>query len=229
MAAVSANPRLLAEGRGPVKSYRPATLVNAEGKPITVGDLKTGETYVFFYPYVTTPCFLMNLGKQTASDVTLQTEDGEVYAWEGGVGPERSVVAFSAICAHKMSHPSRSVSFINYRHRDVNFIDSSKQPARRSQVVYCCSEGSVYDPVAGAKVLGGPAPQPLAAIRLDYDHDSGGLKASGTQGGDMFNKFLSTFEFRLALEFQITDVGQLIADSTAVTPMAEFCKTQIKC
>ena len=33
----------------------------------------------------------------------------------GGIGRDKSVVSFSAICAHKLSHPSRNISFINYR------------------------------------------------------------------------------------------------------------------
>jgi len=32
-----------------------------------------------------------------------------------GVGARHSLVAYSAICAHKLSYPTREISFISYR------------------------------------------------------------------------------------------------------------------
>ena len=136
---------------------------------INVSALEIGETYLFHYPYVSTPCFLINLGRPVQPGKQLRTRDGQRYRWQGGAGPERSIVAFSAICAHKMSHPAPTVSFINYRHDAVKFRNSQDAIEQRSGVIYCCSERSVYDPASGGRVLGGPAPQPLAAIELDYD------------------------------------------------------------
>ena len=45
----------------------------------------------------------------------LKRQDGTGYAWQGGVGRERNIVAFSAICAHKLAYPTREVSFIRYQ------------------------------------------------------------------------------------------------------------------
>jgi len=42
-------------------------------------------------------------------------------------------------------------------------------------VIHCCSEHSQYDPAEGARVVAGPAPQPLAAILLDHDPASDAL------------------------------------------------------
>src|SRR5690606_7160076 len=125
--------------------------------------------------------------------------------WSGGIGPQRSVVAFSAICAHKMTHPARQVSFINYRHSPATFRDSDYRTAERAQVIYCCSEKSVYDATAGARVLGGPAPQPLATILLEQDGD-GTLYAVGTEGGALFDAFFERFSSRLSLELRTEDV-----------------------
>ncbi len=113
-AAVGANPDLLAQSGGQIKRYKRVLLVDAAGTPVKADTLQVGESYVFNYPYTTTPCFLLNLGKPTARDTSLTTEAGTRYVWEGGCGPQRSIVAFCAICAHKMSHPAKSVSFINY-------------------------------------------------------------------------------------------------------------------
>jgi Rieske Fe-S protein len=209
--------------------YERAQLVTPQGVPITTESLQVGESYVFNYPYATTPCFLLNLGRPTARDTTLTTEAGADYVWEGGCGPGRSVVAFCAICAHKMSHPAKSVSFINYRHETVSFRDAEEKTAERSQVIYCCSEKSVYDPGDGARVLGGPAPQPLAAIALEHDGSSGHIYAVGTSGGEMYQKFFDTFGFRLALENETSDIRRPASGVTAVVTISEYSRTQKMC
>ena len=228
-AAVTANSGVLAHQGVGMKPYEPVTLADADGQPLRSDQLAAGECHVFFYPYVTTPCFLVNLGKPTNSDVTLKTERGNSYRWQGGVGPERSIVAFSAICAHMMTYPAQAVSFINYRHNAVRFVNTNKKKSERSQVIYCCSERSVYDPANGAQVLGGPAPQPLAAIHLEFDTAAGGLQALGTYGGELFDQFINSFEFRLALEFRITNISQRVTGMTTVIPCAEFSQTQVLC
>ena len=98
-----------------------------------------------------------------------------------------------AICAHRLTYPTREISFISYR------AESTPQN-RFAQVIHCCSEHSQYDPAEGAKVVAGPAPQPLAAILLDYDARSDGLYAVGTLGGELFNEFFEKYAFRLALD-----------------------------
>jgi Rieske Fe-S protein len=46
-------------------------------------------------------------------------------------------------------------------------------------MIHCCAEHSEYDPAAGAKVMAGPAKQPLATILLDYDATTDELSATG--------------------------------------------------
>jgi len=228
-ALVGANPDLLAQPGGQIKKYERVLLVDAEGAPIKADALEVGKSYVFDYPYTTTPCFLLDLGKPTARDTSLTTEAGTRYVWEGGCGPQRSIVAFCAICAHKMTHPAKAVSFINYRHEIVSFEDASEQPAQRSQVIYCCSEKSVYDPADGARVLGGPAPQPLAAIALEHDEGNGYIYAIGTSGGELYQKFFDTFAFRLALEYETSDIRKPVRNVAAVVSIAEYSRTQMMC
>lgn len=229
IAVVGANPNCLALADGEFHRYQRVRLVNAEGHAVTPAELKVGENYLFHYPYIVTPCFLLNLGRPTEPQATLETEDGKRYRWHGGVGPERAIVAFSAICAHKMSHPARSVSFINYRHNVARFRNKDEAVTQRSQVIYCCSEKSVYDPMQGARVLGGPAPQPLAAILLEHDEQDGTLYAAGTSGGEMFDSFFKKFSHRLALEFGTTNIHQEVAHVSTVMPLARYCETQVLC
>jgi len=227
-AAVSANPGLLADTPAPLKPTETVALVDQSGMPIRAGDLVPGGTYVFNYPYVSTPCFLIELGRSTGKVKGLETEDGRRYSWKGGVGPDRSVVAFSAICAHRMSYPTRDVSFISYRHEQVRFTDLNRQSVRREQVIYCCSEGSVYDPAEGGRVLGGPAPQPLAAVDLSCGED-GAISACGTYGGDMFERFFEGFGFQLSLIHGTEKFREPISGSSIVVPLEEYTRNQRTC
>jgi len=228
-ALVAASPELLAQPGARPRRYQRARLVDDSNRPLRVADLEPGESYLFHYPFVATPCFLINLGRPAAAEATLATEDGRTYTWQGGVGPGKSVVAYSAICAHKMTHPAKTVSFINYRHKPVNFLDRENNEIRRDGVIYCCSEKSVYDPLQGAKVLGGPAQQPLAAILLEYDRENDALDAVGTYGGEMFDRFFREFGFRLQLEYKVDDVRRQVDRTTAVVKTSEYCNTQILC
>ncbi len=211
------------------QDHAPVQLVDTAGEPLRLATLAVGRNYVFHYPYVTTPCLLLNLGTAAPPGAVLHTAAGEEYRWQGGVGPQRSVVAFSAICAHRMSYPAHAVSFINYRHEAVSFLDESKRQERRGRVIYCCSERSVYDATDGARVLGGPAPQPLAAIRLDYHDAYGTLRATGAYGGELFQRFFDAFGFHLALEYLTDDIRAPVEGSAVVMPLEDYTATQILC
>lgn len=229
VAAISASPKVLAKQGAAFNGYSRVPLLGEDGTPLRSSQLATGETYVFNYPYEVTPCFLINLGHSAREPQRLETRDGEEYHWRGGVGPQWSIVSFSAICAHKMTHPARSVSFINYRHAAVTFLDNDNKPSRRGRVIYCCSEKSVYDPSQGARVIGGPAPEPLATIALDYSAADDALFATGTYGGEMFERFFDAFKERLELEHGTSDIRQGVTRGTQVLRLSDYSRTQITC
>jgi arsenite oxidase small subunit len=186
-------PEAASAGTLEARAYRKAKLVDAHDRALRPADLRVGTTYVFDYPFAATPCFLLRLDQPVNDGIDLRTESGDLYRWNGGVGPGRSVVAYSAICAHKMTYPTKQVSFIGYR-------DAPSPVAGRGKVITCCSDRSVYDPSAGARVVSGPAPQPLATILLEHDPKADTLWAVGTFGGEMFAEFFRKYEFRLQLE-----------------------------
>jgi hypothetical protein len=95
-------------------------------------------------------------------------------------------------------------------------------------VIHCCSEHSQYDPAEGAKVVAGPAPQPLAAILLEYDPKNDGLYAVGTLGGELFNEFFSKYEFRLALDHS-GRARAAVEERCVVSELTEYCRQQVKC
>ena len=229
-ASVSASPELLAHGDQKLQKYARVRLVQpVTHEQVRVSSLEVGEPYVFQYPFVTTPCFLINLGRPVNVERNLETRQGDRYRWPGGAGPKHSVVAFSAICAHKMSHPAPSVSFINYRHGAVKFRDNGDEIVQGQGVIYCCSEKSVYDPARGARVLGGPAPQPLAAIALDYDESDDSIYATATIGGEMFENYFKTFAQRLVLDHARMDIRRASRDTTELVRAQDFSANQVMC
>ena len=230
VAGVSASPELLGEGQRDLHFYERVALIDRDNhEPVRAASLEVGETYLFHYPFVSTPCFLIDLGRPITTRESLETRDGDRYFWPGGAGPNRSVVAFSAICAHKMSHPARSVSFINYRHGTASFRDHDDKIVQDNGVIYCCSEKSVYDPSRGGRVLGGPAPQPLAAIALDYVQTEDSFYATATIGGEMFNRYFEIFGQRLVLDHERTDIRRASRESTELMRMRDYCTNLVMC
>jgi Rieske Fe-S protein len=203
------------------RSYARVKLVDERGAPVRSAALTPGVNYVFDYPYAATPCFLLRLDRPVPGGVELRTEAGAAYRWDGGVGPGRSVVAYSAICAHKMAYPTKQVSFIGYR-------DGPSPVAGPGKVITCCSDRSVYDPAAGARVVSGPAPQPLATILLEHDPKADELFAVGTFGGEKFDEFFRKYEFRLQLEMgQRARAG--VDGTAAVRPLERYSIQWARC
>jgi Rieske Fe-S protein len=201
--------------------YRRAKLVDEKRTPLVLAQLQVGVGYVFDYPYSATPCFLIRLDHAAPGGIDLKTESGGVYRWEGGIGAGKSVVAYSAICAHKMTYPTKQVSFIGYRNEPSPVAPSGK-------VITCCSDRSVYDPSAGARVVSGPAPQPLATILLEQDPKTEDVWAVGTFGGEMFDQFFQKYDFRLQLEMGNRAKSQ-VEGTTVVRELASYSTQWAKC
>lgn len=191
-AACLAGPLTLAHAESPlvVRRYGRTRLVDELGKPFGAARLRPGEPHVFNYPYESTPVFLMALARP-AAPVELADEKHQRYRSLAGIGPQRSIVAYSAICAHKLMYPTPQISFINIRRGE------GAEPAH---VVHCCGDDSRYDPTQGGRVISGPAPQPLAMIMLEWSADSDEMHAVGTLGGEMFQAFFEKYDFRLTLD-----------------------------
>jgi arsenite oxidase small subunit len=220
-ASAAAGAPALAPGEAAARLFTRSRLLDESGAPLRASDIPRDRNLIFDYPYAATPCFLLNLGRPVARTVRLRTVDDRSYEWQGGVGPGRSVVAYSAICAHKLTYPTHQISFISYR-------AEAKPPNRAAHVIHCCSEHSQYDPASGGKVVAGPAPQPLAAILLEYERASDGLYAVGTLGGALFNEFFAKYAFRLSMEYG-ADAHRAVGDAVSVVPMEDYCRQQVKC
>jgi hypothetical protein len=77
-------------------------------------------------------------------------------------------------------------------------------------------------------VVAGPAPQPLAAILIEWDAAKDQLYAVGTLGGEMFNEFFAKYEFKLAMEHGGA-AKRAVSGSCVVQELEHYCRQQVKC
>ena len=185
------------------KPYASSILADEHGRPVRASSLKPLTNYLFHYPFVATPCLLLNLGRDV-----------------GGVGERKSIVAYSAICSHKLAYPAKEVSFIRFQ-----ATASSRSEAEQ---IHCCADHSVYDPARGAAVVNGPAPLPLAAISLEYNPRDDTLIAVGTSGAEQFDAFVSKYDFKLDMEFQGKQ-RDTAAAKTRLQELTQFCRNVAQC
>lgn len=225
-AAEPAPPAKPVAAAGPVgeKRYARAKLVDAEGRAVKAASLKANHNYVFHYPYTSTPCFLLKLDQPVAPAAALKVESGGTYASLGGAGAQRNIVAYSAICAHKLAYPAKQVSFISYR-ADARV---GSAVTTRAKVIACCADKSVYDPAQGARVVSGPAPQPLASILLEHDAKTDELYAIGTLGGEKFDAFFEKYEFKLSLEMGAR-ARDKVAGTAVLSDLTAFSSQTAQC
>jgi arsenite oxidase small subunit len=123
-------------------------------KLVNAGSLQLLKAVKFNYPLTNTPNFLVKLGVKA----------------DDGVGPDGDIVAYSGICQHLGCyyefHPPDS--------------SPSCSPSFKPQIPegYCCCHGGQYDFAQAAKVISGPPPRPVPAVRLEYDKATGDLYAT---------------------------------------------------
>lgn len=193
-------------------------LVDAFGRPFLAKTIEPGVAHVFTYPFVATPAFLFSLEQPVVAS-SQTTEAQQRYDAPAGVGPRKQIVAFSAICAHKLMYPTSQISFIGLR---------KGVAAEPAQVIHCCGDDSRYDPAQGAKVLAGPAPQPLAAIVLEWDAKTDALHAVGVQGSDRFAAFFDKYAFKLEMEHG-AKAKALSGNTSVVQPAARYSRQWQSC
>ncbi len=206
---------------GSFKPYKRAPLVDEDGKSLKLEKINPSREYLFFYPYRATPCILIDMDRELPP-VEVKLADGSTYRWQGGVGPKKSIVAYSAICPHQLSHPTPDYSFINYYPED-----KPSKVVNRGGVIQCCAHMSVFDPRNGGTVLEGPAKFPLLAIVLEYE--DGVLYAVGTLGKELFEEFFDVFKPDLKKLYRSTRRAKKLVEKCPVVEMSEYTKEVIRC
>jgi len=128
------------------------------GTPVQAASLKVGEA-VLVYP----------AGKSTnqANLVQLILLEERVFQPPTRLDlTDRGFVAYSAVCTHLAC--------------TVSWVRNQASPSASFTECFC--HNSIFDPARGAKVLGGPAPIPLAQIGVKVAEDGGLVFTSGFSG-----------------------------------------------
>jgi Rieske Fe-S protein len=175
-----------------ITSYPRTQLIDVDGTPLTVPkvqaeyNVSTSSLYIFNYPLRNEPNFLLNLWP--ASGVPSATNPGAGNV-PGGVGDNKSIVAFSAICQH-LGCPAPAISYYPPATCPQTFPTAlyKNQPF----YIHCSCHGSTYDPANSAANLTGPAVLPLPQVILDVD-SSGNIFAIG-ENGPPVNGHLNTLQ-----------------------------------
>jgi Rieske Fe-S protein len=156
-----------------LSSYPKVQLLDLDGSPLTSKkvlaeyDVTTPDVYTFAYPLRNEPNFLLNLAPPAG-------QSGGATNVVGGVGPQKSIVAFSAICQH-LGCPAPAISYYPPG-------KCSKTFGALAFYIHCSCHGSTYDVTNGASNLTGPAVLPLPQVTLDWDPSSDLLYAIGVTG-----------------------------------------------
>jgi Rieske Fe-S protein len=166
-----------------LSSFPTLLLVDSSGNPIKASSLPVNspQTFQFSYPLTNEPNFLLNLGDDSGNPVEIPPVDvvipatGEKYTAPGGVGPHKSIVAYSAICQHLgCKYPELHFYPPGYTAQTFN--------GPMSKVIHCSCHGSTYDPYQGGKVVTGPTQYPLPAVVLQWDPTTDQLYATRMVG-----------------------------------------------
>ncbi|MDD5330222.1 MAG: Rieske (2Fe-2S) protein [Sulfuricella sp.] len=207
-----------------LKDYNRVKLVDGQGQPIKAKSLTTKDAYIFNYPYAGTPCFLINLENKPAGGEKLMSDKGE-YTWEGGTGPNGTIVAMTAICAHQLSYPKKDVTPISY------YATEKSEDAGVAGVIVCCEHDRVYDPAHGGKMVATnkKATQPLASIRLEYDPATDELYAKGVYGGARFDDFFKAYKKELIEDYGVGGAKQEVADTAKTVLLSEYSAVKDRC
>jgi Rieske Fe-S protein len=149
-----------------IANYNEIAAVLSKGCPV----------YFFPYPLTNEPCFLVDLKALTGKNITeipnpyygrYPSPIGTMKTIKG-VGPNKSIFAFSDVCVHLGCQLPAQV-----------IVKSPENPGLNPQeaTLHCPCHGSIFKLDQGGIVIGGPAPRPLPIVILDYDENTGDIYA----------------------------------------------------
>lgn len=206
---------------GYFKEYKKTLLIKEDGSVLKESDLQPYTALLFFYPFKSTPCYIINTG-QEVKPVDVKLSNGKTYRFSGGIGSNKSIVAYSAICSHQWNYPTKDFSLLNY------YSPKEKsETTGRSGIIQCCAHISVFDPVNGGSVIEGPAEFPLAAVSLVMENEN--IYATGILGKDQFTEFFDMYKSDMIDQYGSIERAKEQMDKTVVMEVGRYVKEQIKC
>lgn len=156
-----------------LSSYPRVQLLDQDGSPMTVSkvvseyNVTTPEVLTFNYPLRNEPNFFLNLAPPSGGS-------GGATNVPGGIGPQKSIVAFSAICQH-LGCPAPAIAYYPPG-------TCPQTPGGKSFYFHCSCHGSTYDPANSAANLTGPAVLPLPQVTLEWQTSDDTIWAVGENG-----------------------------------------------
>ncbi len=127
------------------KSLAIANKTYPQVKVTNLRDVQEGKPFKFDYPLIGRKNLLIDSGCQV----------------EGGIGPNKSIVAYSMFCTHLGCGV------------DLN-LDT--------ELLVCECHQTIYDPKENGRVVEGPAPNSLPMVFLQVDNATGDIYAVGVSG-----------------------------------------------
>ncbi len=166
-------------------SYPSVQLLDLDGSPLTTAkaegeyDVTTPDVLLFNYPLLNEPNFLLNVGPPAGGG-------GGATNVPGGVGSQKSIVAYSAICQH-LGCPAPALSYYPPG-------TCPQTPGGKSFYLHCSCHGSTYDVTNGAANLTGPAVLPLPQVVLEVRSDDTIWAVGMTPNSPPVNGHLDTLQ-----------------------------------
>ena len=208
--------KLYAEDGSLFQTFEKVQMKDAEGNALKSKTLVSEENYVFMYPHAATPSIMVDLASPAEKNIKLKSEDGVEYVFKGGTGSKGTLVAFSAICPHQLTHPQASMSMFQYVDEKGKTLSYDK-----GGVFVCTSHLSAFEPKQGGKVVGGPANEGLAQIILEIDADDN-IWAVAVLGPQKFQAFFDAFKQELKAVHGRKGAKKLVKIETKVQPLKNF-------
>jgi Rieske Fe-S protein len=208
--------KLYAEDGSLFQTFDKVLLKDAQNNPMKASALLKEENYVFYYPYAATPAIMVDLATPTQKDIKLKAEDGTEYLFKGGIGAKGTLVAYSAICPHQLTHPQASMTMFQY------LEEKGKTLAYDTGGIFVCtSHLSAFEPKQGGKVVGGPANEGLAQIILEIDADDN-IWAVAVLGPVRFQEFFDAFKQELKVKYGRNGAKKPVQNETKVQTLKNF-------
>ncbi|HZY70366.1 MAG TPA: Rieske 2Fe-2S domain-containing protein [Thermoplasmata archaeon] len=186
-----------------LSSFPRVQLLDLDGSPLKMArvmqeyNLGSNDIITFNYPLRDEPNFLLNLAPGAG-------QSGGPSAVVGGIGPSKSVVAFSAICQHL---GCQAPNLAYYPPGTCSATFSGK-----NYYLHCACHGSTYDPANGAANLTGPAVLPLPQVTLEWQSSDDTIWANGMTGPTVNGK-LNTLQG----DYPVGSQSQLVKQPARIT------------
>ncbi len=154
-------------------NYFKVQILDLDGTPLTATNVmreynvETPDILSFNYPLRNEPNFLINVAPAPGRS------NGATNV-VGGVGPQKSIVAFSAICQH-LGCPAPAIYYY-----PPGLCPNT--PGGREFYIHCTCHGSTYDPANAASNLTGPAVLPLPQVILEWNTSDDLIYATSVVG-----------------------------------------------